>query len=204
MKRSELVLLLAGLGLVGTTGCMEVSEKAQSGTRYVITGHPGGAYQPRNVNKYDLENSAKFVLLDKGVERSVTCPNIEERINDDGRMEVIANVRNRLNRRIEVQSSKSSDRPFAGVRSHRDIGYTGQGSHLPQAGDPARRRELMPHDIIDNRKEKLDTRVARAVRRDRGRRSQSDDQLARKSLPRTDHPGRESRGDVSGAKRCGR
>src|SRR5437773_10615220 len=103
MKRNELVLLLAGLGLVATTGCMEVSEKAQSGTRYVITGHPGGAYQPRNVNKYDLENSAKFVLLDKGAERSVTCPDIEERTTDDGRLEVIANVRNRLNRRIEVQ-----------------------------------------------------------------------------------------------------
>src|SRR3989475_13121426 len=106
MKRNELVLLLAGLSLAGTTGCMEVSEKVQSGTRYVITGHPGGAYQPRNVNKYDLENSAKFVLLDKGVERSVTCPNIEERISDDGRMEVIANVRNRLNRRSEEHTSE--------------------------------------------------------------------------------------------------
>src|SRR2546426_12839350 len=103
MKRNELVLLLAGLGLVGTTGCMEVSEKVQSGTRYVITGHSGGAYRPRNVNKYDLETSARFVLLDKGVERSVTCPNIEERVTDDGRLEVVANLRNRLNRRIEVQ-----------------------------------------------------------------------------------------------------
>ena len=103
MKRNKLVLFLAGLSLLGTAGCMEVSEKVQSGTRYVITGHPGGAYPPRNVNKYDLENSVKFVLLDKGVERSVTCPNIEERVNDDGRMEVTANVRNRLNRRIEVQ-----------------------------------------------------------------------------------------------------
>src|SRR5207247_8595160 len=103
MKRNELVLLLAGLGLVGTTGCMEVSEKAESGTRYVITGHPGGAYQPRNVNKYDLENSAKFVLLDKGGEGSVTCPNIAKRVTHDGRMEASANVRNRLHRRIEVQ-----------------------------------------------------------------------------------------------------
>src|SRR5207249_7934268 len=103
MKRNQSVLLVAGLLLATATGCMEVSEKVESGTRYVITGHPGGAYEPRNVNKYDLENSAKFVLLDKGVERSVTCPNIEERINDDGRMEVTANVRNRLNRRIEVQ-----------------------------------------------------------------------------------------------------
>src|SRR5262245_59465732 len=85
MKRNELVLLLAGLGLVWTIGC--VSEKAQSGTHHV------------------MENSAKFVAFDKGVEHSVTCTNIEERINDDGRMEVIANVRNRLNRRIEVQVS---------------------------------------------------------------------------------------------------
>src|SRR5881296_252218 len=103
MKRNESVLLIAGLVLASANGCMEVSEKVESGTRYVITGHPGGAYQPRNVNKYDLENSAKFVLLDKGVERSVTCPNIEERSTEDGRFEVIANVRNRLNRRIEVQ-----------------------------------------------------------------------------------------------------
>jgi hypothetical protein len=95
--------LVAGLISVAATGCMEVSEKAESGTRYIITGHPGGAYQPRNVNKYDLENHAKFVLFDKGVERSVTCPNIEERVTDEGRLEVVANVRNRLNRRIEVQ-----------------------------------------------------------------------------------------------------
>src|ERR1051325_12196119 len=103
MKRNELVVLGAGLALATAAGCMEVSEKVESGTRYVITGHPGGAYQPRNVNKYDLENSAKFVLFDKGVERSVTCPNIEERVTDDGRLEVVANVRNRLNPRIEVQ-----------------------------------------------------------------------------------------------------
>jgi hypothetical protein len=103
LKSNAWTLLAAGLALAAATGCMEVSEKAQSGTRYVITGHPGGAYQPRNVNKYDLENSAKFVLFDKGVERSVTCPNIEERVTDDGRMEIVANLRNRLNRRIEVQ-----------------------------------------------------------------------------------------------------
>src|SRR6266581_407836 len=36
--------------------------------------------------------------------RATSSPDIRAaRINDDGRMEVIANVRNRLNRRIEVQ-----------------------------------------------------------------------------------------------------
>src|ERR1051325_3424304 len=103
LKSNAWTLLAAGLAFAAATGCMEGLGKAQRGTRYVITGHPGGAYQPRNVNKYDLENSAKFVLFDKGVERSVTCPNIEERVTDDGRLEVVANVRNRLNPRIEVQ-----------------------------------------------------------------------------------------------------
>ena len=56
MQRNDLALLLAGLSLVGATGCMDVSEKAQSGTH--------------NVNKSDLENNAKLVLLDKGVEHS--------------------------------------------------------------------------------------------------------------------------------------
>ncbi len=103
MKTKTLMLLFLGAGAAGLTGCREVSESAQSATRYVITGHAGGAYEPKNVNQYDLESSAKGVLLDKGVERSVTCPGIQERILDDGRLEVTANLRNRLNRRIEVQ-----------------------------------------------------------------------------------------------------
>jgi hypothetical protein len=103
MRMTKLILLALGLGGLGLTGCQEVSESAQSATHYVITGHAGGAYEPKNVSKYDLENNARFVLLDKGVERSVTCPGIQERILDDGRLEVTANLRNRLNRRIEVQ-----------------------------------------------------------------------------------------------------
>jgi hypothetical protein len=82
---------------------MKVSESAGSATRYVITGHPGGAYEPKNVNKYNLEDSAKFVLLDRHVERSVTCSSVRERVLEDERLEVTVNVRNRLNRRIEVQ-----------------------------------------------------------------------------------------------------
>jgi hypothetical protein len=105
MKTKTVILLVLGLGGVGLCGCREVSESAQSATRYVITGHAGGAYEPKNVSKYDLENNARFVLLDKGVERSVTCPGIQERILDDGRLEVTANLRNRLNRRIEVQAN---------------------------------------------------------------------------------------------------
>lgn len=94
---------LALLALLVATGCMRVSETTSGVTRYVITGHAGGAYEPRNVNKFNLEDSARFVLLDRHAQRSVTCSSILERVLDDGRLEVVANVRNRINRRIEVQ-----------------------------------------------------------------------------------------------------
>lgn len=62
-----------------------------------------GALPPLNTTKYDLENHAKFVLLDKGAQRSVTTSGLQERVLDDGRLEVVAKVRNRENRRIQVQ-----------------------------------------------------------------------------------------------------
>lgn len=102
-RRAVAAITLCCLIVVCASGCRRVSESAGGATRYVLTGHPGGAYEPRNVNKYNLEDSAKFVLLDRDVQRSVTVSSILERVLDDGRLEVIANVRNRLNRRIEVQ-----------------------------------------------------------------------------------------------------
>jgi uncharacterized protein YcfL len=62
-----------------------------------------GAYQPQNATKFNQENTAKFVLLDPGAQRSVTCSGLQEGFATDGRLQVAANVRNRENRRIEVQ-----------------------------------------------------------------------------------------------------
>ena len=62
-----------------------------------------GAYAPVHSPHADLENQSKFVLLDSATRDSVTSSGLQERILEDGRLEVIANVRNRLNRRIEVQ-----------------------------------------------------------------------------------------------------
>lgn len=63
----------------------------------------GGAQPPLDSAGFDLENRAKFVLLDKATQRSVTSTGLQERIHEDGRLEVVANVQNRENRRIEVQ-----------------------------------------------------------------------------------------------------
>lgn len=62
-----------------------------------------GTYPPKNTTEYDLENQTNFVLLDPGAQRSVTASGISERALDDGRLEVAVNLRNRENRRIEVQ-----------------------------------------------------------------------------------------------------
>jgi hypothetical protein len=87
MKRTLLILALLSPALVLVTGCQ--------------TDH--GAYMPQNTGVNNLEDSSRFVALDKGAEQAVTCPGIQESHLPDGRLQVQANVRNRENRRIQVQ-----------------------------------------------------------------------------------------------------
>lgn len=63
----------------------------------------GGAYAPKNAAKYDTENSQNFVLMDKMVQRSVTSSGIQEGRASNGNLQIVANIRNREARRIEVQ-----------------------------------------------------------------------------------------------------
>ena len=65
----------------------------------------GGAYEARNAQRYDLENKAPFALMDAQVQRSVTSSGIQKQTLEDGRLRVVANVRNREARRIQVQIS---------------------------------------------------------------------------------------------------
>jgi hypothetical protein len=62
-----------------------------------------GAYLPQNTVVNNLEDVSSFVLFDKGAEQSVTCHGLEPQRLQDGRLQVAANLRNRLNRRIQVQ-----------------------------------------------------------------------------------------------------
>ena len=83
---SLIVLLVVGFG--GLTGC-----------------RTEGGFKPINTAKYDYENHEPFVLMDRSVQRSVTVAGIQETVKEDGRLEVVANIRNRVNRRIQVQIS---------------------------------------------------------------------------------------------------
>lgn len=62
-----------------------------------------GPFTPQDTTKYTVENTEKFVLLDKPTQVSITCTGLQERELPDGRLEVVANVKNRENRRLQVQ-----------------------------------------------------------------------------------------------------
>lgn len=65
--------------------------------------HDRGPYLPQNPKTPAYENSEPVVLMDPAVQHSVTCTAVQEKTLADGRLEVTAQLRNRENRRIEVQ-----------------------------------------------------------------------------------------------------
>lgn len=102
---SKLALHTCTLALVATlAACRPVGEAVGSTTHAVVTGHEGGAYTARNTDRYNVEQTSKVALMDYRAQRSVTYNSLLEHPLEDGRLEVGINVRNRLSRRIQVQS----------------------------------------------------------------------------------------------------
>ena len=62
-----------------------------------------GPFPPQETTKYSIENTEKFILMDRPAQNSITCTGLQERLNTNGRLEVVANIRNRENRRLQVQ-----------------------------------------------------------------------------------------------------
>ena len=87
MKHHRHRLLLLGLTAALLAGCQT----------------PPGSYEPLDTTKYTIENTNKFEPLDQGTQVSIACTGLQERILPDGRLEVVANVKNRENRRRQVQ-----------------------------------------------------------------------------------------------------
>jgi uncharacterized protein YcfL len=83
------ILLLAASAALTFTACTSTYDK--------------GPYVPQPSQTPALENTERVVLLDPGVQYSLTCTGIQEGATADGRLEVAAQIRNRENRRIEVQ-----------------------------------------------------------------------------------------------------
>ena len=91
MKKSILHLLPVAAALL-VAGC----ESA----------HDHGPYLPHQSKTPPYESTEPFVLLDPGAQHSVTTTGQPQaRLLEDGRLEVVAQLRNRENRRIEVQAN---------------------------------------------------------------------------------------------------
>ena len=90
MKR-HLSLTLAAMAALGTfTGCQSNGNE--------------GPYLPEETAKYNYENTEPVVLMDPMVQRSIAAPGVQRTRLNDGRLEVVANLRNREGRRIQVQA----------------------------------------------------------------------------------------------------
>lgn len=98
MKSTLLNLTIRG-GVFSAAGLLLTMVLALTGCKHPET----GAYRPQSTTGFDAENKEKFVLLDKMTQYSVTASGLQETTLSDGRLQVKANVRNRENRRIQVQ-----------------------------------------------------------------------------------------------------
>jgi Protein of unknown function (DUF1425) len=90
MNRAFLSLLTAGGTILLAAGC---------------SSHDKGPYLPQNPKTPAYEGREPVILMDPGVQYSLTCSGINETILPDGRLQVVAHLRNRENRRIEVQAN---------------------------------------------------------------------------------------------------
>ncbi len=90
----------------------------------------------------EVENYAKFVLLDKEMERSISCSGLQERRTTEGYLEVTAHVRNRLSKpvRVEINCEFKDEQGFStgqvisyklislSENEQRDVRYTSTSS----------------------------------------------------------------------------
>ena len=64
-----------------------------------------GAYLPLNVAVNEKENYVTVVLLSQRVQNSVAVPGVQETRLSDGRLQIAVQLRNREERRIQVQAN---------------------------------------------------------------------------------------------------
>ena len=81
----SLAVMAAGLGFLA--GCASA---------------PGPSL-PQESTKYTVENTEQFVRLDRPTQESIACTGLQERLLPDGRIEVVANVKNRESHPLQIQ-----------------------------------------------------------------------------------------------------
>ena len=71
----------------------------------LLTGCQTGAasLQAEETTKYSIENTGKFARLDMATQAAIICTGLQERADNEGKLEVVANVKNRGNVAIQVR-----------------------------------------------------------------------------------------------------
>ncbi len=101
---------------------------------------------PRDSTKFTVENTDRFVALDPATDAAVNCTGLQERTLADGRLEVIANVKNRESgpARVQIQCLFLDDQ---GV----PVGAGGQWQVLALAGDSTEVVRFTARDAVAKR-----------------------------------------------------
>lgn len=60
---------------------------------------------PPDTIKYTLDNTENFAVADAALHRQVSCTGLQEHALADGRLEVVANLKNRDNRSLKIEAS---------------------------------------------------------------------------------------------------
>ena len=90
---------LSGLLLIA----LLISSCSSTAKHDVYVPQSGPNLPLQEATRYSIESTEKFILMDPATQNSVTCTGLQERILADGRLEVVANVKNLEGRRIQVQ-----------------------------------------------------------------------------------------------------
>ena len=89
--KTIVLFMFAAATLLAAAGCSSTHDK--------------GPYLPQNSETPAHESKEPVVLMDPGVQYSVTHSGFQELVLQDGRLQVTVHLRNRENRRIEVQAN---------------------------------------------------------------------------------------------------
>jgi len=108
---------------------------------------------PQDSNKFTVGNTERFVALDPATEAAVTCTGLQERTLADGRLEVVANVKNRGSRpvRLGIACAFVDDRglPVGGDPAWGPLAIAGDGTEVVRFTAPglsARRYQIQVRD----------------------------------------------------------
>ncbi|HEY5078992.1 MAG TPA: hypothetical protein VII43_04070 [Opitutaceae bacterium] len=64
---------------------------------------PGGAQAPQDTTKFTVGNTERFAALDAATQEDISCTGLQERTLGDGRLEIVASLRNRGDKPMRLQ-----------------------------------------------------------------------------------------------------